>query len=64
MEKKGANKMDIILASKSPRRKELLKLVVPQFKVIVSEVQEKLEKGLTVEEQAVNLAHQKAKAVL
>ena len=55
--------MDIILASKSPRRKELLKLVVPQFKVIVSEVQEKLEKGLTVEEQAVNLAHQKAKAV-
>lgn len=55
--------MKIILASGSPRRKELLQLVVPEFQVIVSEIEEKFEKGLAIEEQATNLAYQKAKAV-
>ena len=55
--------MRIILASGSPRRKELLRLVVTEFEIIVSEIEEKLVKGLTVEEQATNLAYQKAKSV-
>ena len=55
--------MKIILASASPRRKELLQLVVPSFDIVVSEVDEKLEKDLTVEEQVINLAYIKAKSV-
>lgn len=55
--------MGIILASGSPRRKELLQLVVPKFEIIVSETEEELVEGLTVEEQATNLAYQKAKTV-
>lgn len=55
--------MRVILASGSPRRKELLQLVVPKFEIIVSEIEEKLVESLTVEEQATNLAYQKAKSV-
>jgi len=55
--------MRIILASGSPRRKELLSLVTPKFDVIISDVDEKLETALTVEEQAVNLAYKKAKDI-
>lgn len=55
--------MRVILASGSPRRKELLQLVVPKFEIIVSEIEEELVEGLTVEEQATNLAYQKAKSV-
>lgn len=43
--------MRVILASGSSRRKELLKLVVPEFEVIVSNVEETLKEGLTPEEQ-------------
>ena len=52
--------MKIILASASPRRKELLELVVPNFEILVSEVDEKIEENLTVEEQVTNLAYIKA----
>lgn len=55
--------MKIILASKSPRRKELLKLVVPKFKIIVSDADETLQSGLTPEEQATRLSYIKAKTV-
>lgn len=55
--------MRVILASGSPRRKELLQLVVHKFEIIVSEIEEKLVESLTVEEQATNLAYQKAKSV-
>lgn len=55
--------MKIILASASPRRKELLELVVPNFEILVSEVDEKIEENLTVEEQVTNLAYIKAKDV-
>lgn len=55
--------MKIILASKSPRRKELLKLVVPKFEIIVSDVDETLQSGLTPEEQATRLSYIKAKTV-
>lgn len=55
--------MKVILASASPRRKELLKMVVPNFEVIVSGIEEKMEEDLTVQEQVTNLAYQKAKNV-
>ena len=40
--------MRVILASGSPRRKEL-----PEFEVIVSNVEETLKEGLTPEEQKI-----------
>ena len=55
--------MKWILASKSPRRKELLKLVVPEFEVTVSGAEEILEKEYTIEEQVMKLAYRKAKQV-
>ncbi len=55
--------MRIILASQSPRRKELLESITKDFEIIVSNVDESLEEGLSVEEQVENLAYQKAKAV-
>ena len=55
--------MKVILASASPRRKELLKLVVPEFEVLVSNADEKLEEGLIPQEQATRLAYLKAKDV-
>ena len=55
--------MKIILASGSPRRKELLKLVVPDFEILISGIDEKLEEGLTPQEQVTRLAYIKAKDV-
>lgn len=55
--------MKIILASSSPRRKELLKLIVPEFKVIKINIEEVLENGLTFAEQAIRLSYIKAKSV-
>ena len=55
--------MKIILASGSPRRKELLKMIVPEFDIIVSGEQERIEKEISPEEQATRLAHLKAKSV-
>ena len=52
--------MKIILASGSPRRKELLKMVVPEFEIKISEAEEILEEGITPEEQAIRLAYLKA----
>ena len=55
--------MKIILASGSPRRKELLKLVVPDFEILISGIDEKLEEGLTPQEQVTRLAYIKVKDV-
>lgn len=55
--------MKIILASGSPRRKELLELITPKFEVIVSGVDESLEEGLTLYEQSIRLAYNKAKDI-
>ena len=55
--------MKIILASGSPRRKELLKLVIPEFDIMISGVDEKIEKDLTVEQQATKLSYIKAKDI-
>ena len=37
--------MKVILASGSPRRKELLKLVLPEYEIKVSDIEEILEEG-------------------
>ncbi len=55
--------MRIILASGSPRRKELLKLVVKEFDVIVSDVEEKVDEKLSPEKTAEEISYLKAKAV-
>lgn len=55
--------MKIILASKSPRRKELMDLLNVNYDVIVSNADETLENGLSMEEQSKKLAYLKAKAV-
>ena len=55
--------MKIILASSSPRRKELLKMVIQQFEIIVNKAEERLEEGISPEEQATRLAYLKAKSV-
>lgn len=52
-----------ILASKSPRRKELLEQIHLHFSIVTSEVEEKIDNTLTPEEQVVSLAMQKAEAV-
>lgn len=53
----------LILASKSPRRAQLLKQVGFDFKVIVSNRPEKIQNGLPPEKQAMNLSLDKAKDV-
>ena len=55
--------MKVILASKSPRRKELMDLLGIDYEIIVSEAEEILEEGLTIEEQSKKLGYIKAKAV-
>ena len=55
--------MKVILASGSPRRKVLLKLIVPKFEVITSQIDEQIEEKLTPEEKASKLANMKAKDV-
>lgn len=55
--------MRIILASKSPRRKELMELMGVDFEIIVSNADEILEEGLSIEEQSKKLGYIKAKAV-
>ena len=55
--------MKVILASKSPRRKELMDLLDIDYKVIVSNADETLEEGLSLKEQSKRLGYIKAKAV-
>ena len=55
--------MRIILASQSPRRKELLALIDPKFEVMVSNQEEMFNNTLSVEEQVTEIAYTKAKNV-
>ena len=56
--------MKIILASQSPRRKELLELMgIKNYEVIVSNIEENMDKSLTINRQVEQLSYQKAKAV-
>lgn len=52
----------IILASKSPRRQELLRLMDLDFEIVLKEVDESYPDGLTPEEIAVYIAEKKALA--
>ncbi|MDE5792149.1 MAG: Maf family protein, partial [Oscillospiraceae bacterium] len=54
--------MKLILASGSPRRQELLKLITEDFEVHAVNVDETLPDGMPVEMSAVFLADKKAKA--
>ena len=55
--------MEIILASNSPRRKELLGLTEYKFTIKTKEVEEILDKSLPVTKQIENIAYSKAKEV-
>lgn len=55
--------MKIILASKSPRRREIMDLARIDYEVLSSDADETFEAGLTIEEQSKRLAFIKAKAV-
>ena len=55
--------MRIILASGSPRRKELMEMMGIKFDIIVSACDETFEEGLNLEEQSKRLAYIKAKTV-
>ena len=55
--------MQLILASQSPRRKELLSLITQDFEVQVSHVEEKIPSGLQPYEAVMHLARIKAEAV-
>ena len=52
--------MDIILASNSPRRKELLKLLAEDFKIIPAKREEKPDLSLPMGEMTENIAKSKA----
>ena len=52
----------IILASKSPRRQELLKLMDLEFRIVLKEVDESYPDHLSPEDIAVYIAHKKATA--
>ena len=56
------NTSPIILASKSPRRQELLQLMGIDFKVVLRDVDESYPAGLSPSEIAVYIAEKKAKA--
>lgn len=55
--------MEWILASQSPRRKELLKEIVEQFEIIPAKGEEILPQNATVEEKVISLAKQKAEEI-
>lgn len=55
--------MRIILASKSPRRKEILGMIVDKFEIMVCKEDEVLDNTLSIKEQSIKLAYDKAKNI-
>lgn len=55
--------MKIILASSSPRRRELMSLAKIEYEILVSDLEEMRNRTLSIEEQSKDLAMQKAKIV-
>ena len=55
--------MRVILASKSPRRKELLSMITTDFEVIVSASDESVQEDLKPSEKVVEIAKQKAQDI-
>src|ERR1700709_217419 len=56
------NKLKIILASKSPRRQELLRLMNVDFRIVLKDVDESYPENLSPQEIAVYIARKKAEA--
>src|SRR5579872_5285763 len=56
------NNIKVILASKSPRRQELLKLMDISFRIVLKDVDESYPTTLKPEEIAVFIAEKKARA--
>jgi septum formation protein len=54
---------NFVLASSSPRRRKLLKRIVPKFKVKVAEINERIHAGEPFSHAAVRLAELKAKKI-
>ena len=61
---KKIDKIDIVLASKSPRRQELLKNIISNFKIEVREIEETFPSTLKGAEIAQYISKQKANAFL
>ena len=59
----GTNNSKLVLASRSPRRVELLKEIHPHFKVAPSSIEEVLDIGFRPEENARNIARAKAQSI-
>ena len=55
--------MKIVLASKSPRRKELLSLLDLDFQIITADIDETIDNTLPVSDEVARLSLEKAKAV-
>ena len=55
--------MRVILASKSPRRKELLSMITTDFEVIVSASDENVQEDLKPSEKVIEIAKQKAQDI-
>ena len=55
-------KPDLILASQSPRRKEILALMQLPFETISTDIEEFIDPALSIEENVTTLAHKKAEA--
>ena len=55
--------MSIILASKSPRRKELLGLLDLEFQIITANIDETMDPNRSVIDEVARISHQKALAV-
>ncbi len=54
---------EIILASASPRRREIMDMLNVNYRVVISNIREELDETLTIEERIKSLAGQKAMAV-
>ena len=55
--------MGVVLASQSPRRQELLKRVVPSFKIQVADINEEVRPGITPTEYVHDMAMEKAASI-
>lgn len=55
--------MEIILASSSPRRQELLKLIIEEFKILSSDIEEITPEGMAPEKSPEYLAIKKAEEI-
>ena len=55
--------MRVVLASKSPRRKELMNLLNIDYEIIVSSSEERMNEKLNIYDQSKELAYDKAKNV-